>query len=29
MLLDKCVSNVPVVPGSKGDRDKDGIACEK
>jgi hypothetical protein len=23
------VSNVPVVPGSKGDRDGDGIACEK
>ena len=22
------VSNVPVVPGSKGDRDRDGIACE-
>jgi micrococcal nuclease len=22
------VKNVPVIPGSKGDRDKDGIACE-
>lgn len=22
------VNNVPVIPGSKGDRDKDGIACE-